>query len=198
MLPLLLASSSTYRCRQLKQLKIDFKQLSPNIPEHSKAEENAVELATRLAAQKANAVLTLIDTPSLIIGCDQVAVCKDTRLGKPGTVGNAQAQLELCAGETVYFHSAICLLNSQTLESQLSVETTEVKFKPLTATQIARYIELEPALDCAGSFKAEGLGITLFESIKADDPNSLIGLPLIKLTEMLRNEGVDPLASHLA
>jgi MAF protein len=195
MLSLLLASSSTYRCRQLKQLKIDFKQLSPNIPEHSKAEENAVELATRLATQKANAVLTLIDTPSLIIGCDQVAECNGTKLGKPGTVKNAQAQLQLCAGETVYFHSAICLLNSQTLESQVSVETTEVKFKPLTATQIARYIELEPALDCAGSFKVEGLGITLFESIKADDPNSLIGLPLIKLTDMLRNEGIDPLAS---
>ena len=122
-----------------------------------------------------------------------MAECNGELLGKPGTTEKAVNQLSTCSGQTVHFHSAICLLNSQSARCQQAVETTSVEFKLLTRPQIQRYIELEPALDCAGSFKVEGLGISLFKSIHSDDPNSLIGLPLIRLIEMLRNEGIDPL-----
>ena len=193
MLPILLASSSIYRQRQLSQLRLSFNQFSPDIDEQAAPNEKPADLAIRLAVEKARKAAQNLPDNQLIIGCDQVAECNGELLGKPGTTEKAVNQLSTCSGQTVHFHSAICLLNSQSARCQQAVETTSVEFKLLTRPQIQRYIELEPALDCAGSFKVEGLGISLFKSIHSDDPNSLIGLPLIRLIEMLRNEGIDPL-----
>ena len=120
--------------------------------------------------------------------CDQCAELDGQILGKPGTRARAQNQLSKCSGREVLFHTGICLLNSQTGKQHISVETVTVAFRTLNSLEIERYTEREPALDCAGSFKAEGLGISLFRHIHSDDPNTLIGLPLIRLIDFLKEE----------
>lgn len=189
MLPIILASSSPYRRELLQRLAIDFDCISPNIDESALPTESAEQLVSRLAQQKAQAVAA--DYPQqLIIGSDQVASLGQTILTKPGNSDKAMAQLGACSGKTVTFYTGLSLLNSKTGQQQTCVEPFSVKFRMLDTATIERYISAEQPFDCAGSFKVEGLGISLFEQLIGDDPNSLMGLPLIKLVDMLRTEGV--------
>ena len=198
MLPpkILLASSSSYRKELLKRILKDFDFAAPNINEDKLDGESLRAMSERLAKEKALALAQVYPT-HLIIGSDQVACLthnnQEIQLKKPITTEQCFLQLKLCQGNTVKFYTGLCLLNSTTMNIQTSVERSETKFRKLSDEQILKYIEKEPALDCAGGFKIEGLGIALFEHIRGDDPNTLIGLPLIRLIEMLQNEGVDVL-----
>ena len=127
---------------------------------------------------------------ALIIGSDQVAHMGDTRFGKPGTVERAIAQLQAMSGRTVIFHTALAVLNTRSGHVQLDAVPTQVRFRTLGDDEIVRYVNKERPLDCAGSAKSEGLGITLLDALSGDDPNALVGLPLIALARMLRNEGI--------
>ncbi len=191
---IVLASSSTYRRELLSKLIQNFIFDSPDIDESRLENETLNKMAERLAKEKA-IKLSRKYPDHLIIGSDQVACIninnQDTQLTKPITKEACLKQLKLCQGKTVKFYTGLCLLNSKTLHSQSSIEYYETKFRTLTDKQIMNYIDREPALNCAGGFKMEGLGIALFEHIRGDDPNSLIGLPLIRLIEMLQNEGID-------
>ncbi|MGO0306561.1 Maf family protein [Endozoicomonas acroporae] len=189
---ILLASGSPYRKRLLEQLNLTFSQASPDIDETPEPGESARELAIRLSREKA---LILADQypDTLIIASDQTAALDNRILGKPGTREQAIQQLSSCSSRQVVFHTGLCLLNTSTAEHQLTCVDYTVWFRTLSSTQIATYIDAESPLDCAGSFKCEGLGITLFEKMAGDDPDSLVGLPLITLTTMLMNEGVYPL-----
>jgi septum formation protein len=187
---LILASSSVYRQRLLTQLGLSFKSLSPDIDESAHPNEPPEELTKRLAMAKAERAL--LDHPTaLIIGSDQVAELNGLILGKPHTQERAFAQLKHCSGQTVRFFTSVALVSSQ--NHQIDLVTTEVQFRRLSDSQINSYIKKEEPLDCAGSFKCEGLGVALFKSIRSDDPSALIGLPLISLTHMLCAEGVDVL-----
>jgi len=192
MFSLVLASSSSYRKQLLDKLGLDFIQASPDIDETTQANESATSLVERLAIEKAKALANTYPD-SLIIGSDQVATFNGRIIGKPHTKDNAKSQLMQFSGQSITFLTGLCLYNSQSKQYQSMVEPFIVHFKNLTDHQIERYIEKELPLDCAGSFKSEGLGITLFSSLEGRDPNTLVGLPLIALTEMLTNEGVDPL-----
>ena len=187
---LVLASSSRYRQRLLAQLRIPYTTAAPNIDERPGGGEAPHELALRLAGAKAQAVQAAFPE-ALIIGCDQVAVVDDTLLNKPGNHANAVAQLRLMRGKPVSFFTALCLLNARTARTQSAVVTVIVHMRNLSDAQIERYLKLEQPYDCAGSARIEGLGITLVEKLEGDDPNALIGLPLIKLCDMLRNENVE-------
>ena len=187
---LILASSSPYRRNLLTQLGLTFECISPNLDEMPAAGEAACALARRLAEAKA-AYILLKHPESLAIGSDQTADLEGTTLGKPHTVERAVAQLKACSGKTVHFYSAIAVLTSR--RRQVEMVCTKVKFRTLTEPQISAYIKKEEPLDCAGSFKCEGLGIALFESIESTDPSALIGLPLISLTQMLSAEQIDVL-----
>lgn len=187
---LILASSSPYRRELLARLQLDFECDSPDIDESALTDESAEQLVQRLALEKSRAVATR-QPNSLIIGSDQAAVLADgTVLGKPGTADKAVQQLMAASGSRVIFLTGLCLLNSETGKSQLCCEQYAVQFRTLTEDMARRYVEKEQPLNCAGSFKSEGLGITLFEKFIGDDPNSLIGLPLIRLTRMLEEEGI--------
>ncbi|RYY01971.1 MAG: septum formation inhibitor Maf [Gammaproteobacteria bacterium] len=192
MQPILLASSSAYRRDLLKKLGLHFDWASPDIDESPLPNESADMLVERLAIAKANALATQYPA-HLIVGSDQVAVLGDDILGKPHNYERAFAQLRAASGQQVIFKTGICLLNTQTNNIQSSVEEFTVNFKILSDEQIHYYLNYEQPYDCAGSFKCEGLGIALFTKLSGDDPNTLIGLPLIRLIEMLNNEGVDPL-----
>jgi septum formation protein len=188
-MPLILASSSPYRRALLERLGLTFDCVSPEIDE-TPGDERAADLVRRLAHAKAQRIAE--EHPAhLIIGSDQVAELDDgSILGKPGHRANAIAQLARLSGRTVTFHTGLCLLNSATGHCQLEVEPFQVRFRTLTDAQIERYVDQEEPFDCAGSFKSEGLGIVLFEAMEGRDPNSLVGLPLILLTDMLAREGV--------
>ena len=189
MLPIILASSSPYRRELLGRLAIDFDCISPDIDESALPDESPEQLVSRLAQQKAQAVAADYQQ-HLIIGSDQVASLGQTILTKPGNSEKAKAQLGACSGKTVTFYTGLSLLNSKTGQQQACVELFSVKFRVLDKAIIERYISAEQPLDCAGSFKVEGLGISLFEQLIGDDPNSLVGLPLIKLVDMLNTEGI--------
>ena len=201
MQPIILASSSIYRREILNKLGLDYASLSPDIDEAPLPEETPEELVSRLAIDKAKAVASLCanptdsDQPPLVIGSDQVAVLDQQIITKPHTHENAYHQLRKASGREVTFLTSLCLYNASTQQHQLTVVPYEVAFLPLSDEQIHNYLKKEQPYDCAGSFKSEGLGITLFKHVRGDDPNTLIGLPLIKLVEMLRKEGVEPLAS---
>lgn len=188
-LPLVLASSSIYRRELLTKFGISFVTDSPNIDELRLPNEQPTDLVKRLAIEKARALRQKYPH-HLIIGSDQVAVCRNTVLGKPHTRSNAIAQLEKSSGETVTFLTGLCLLNSATGEYQAVVEPFNVEFRHLSRAEIERYVDQEQPFNCAGSFKSEGFGITLFARLSGDDPNSLVGLPLIRLAEMLRGHGL--------
>ncbi len=190
--PLILASSSIYRQRLLQRLRLPFTAVSPDIDETPRPAEHAADTALRLAEQKARALAGRFPD-ALIIGSDQVAVLNGEAISKPGNHANAVQQLTAASGRRVFFHTALCLLNSGNAEVQSKVISNEVKFRRLTAEQIERYLRAEKPYDCAGSAKCEGLGIALIESIRGDDPNALIGLPLIELTTMLMRAGVSVL-----
>jgi len=187
---IILASSSVYRQRLLHQLGLTFTCISPAIDESALPNESADALTRRLAIAKAEHILQ--DNPNaLVIGSDQVADLDGTILGKPYEPERAIAQLTQCSGKTVCFFTSVALLSSGM--QQVDVVTTRVRFRTLTEEQIHTYIKKEEPLDCAGSFKCEGLGVALFESIQSDDPSALIGLPLISLNRMLHATGLDVL-----
>ena len=188
--PLILASSSPYRQQLLARLGVSFDCHSPNIDETPLINESAAELVTRLGLLKANAVSST-HCNHLIIASDQAASLNGQILGKPNHHDVALKQLQACSGQKVTFHTSLCLLNSATGNYQLDTERFTVHFRDLSPEQIERYISTEQPYDCAGSFKMEGLGICLFKKMLGNDPNSLIGLPLIMLTDMLKNEGIE-------
>jgi MAF protein len=190
-MPLLLASSSPYRRELLARLQLPFNWQSPSIDEARHVGEAATDLVKRLAEEKARALAT--SHPNhLIIGSDQVAVLGDGQiLGKPHDLERAQAQLRAASGGSVTFLTGLALLNSANGLCQVDCVPFTVHFRRLDETQILRYLQREQPFDCAGSFKSEGLGITLFGSTEGEDATSLIGLPLIRLVDMLQNEGIE-------
>ncbi|WP_163931191.1 nucleoside triphosphate pyrophosphatase [Paraferrimonas sp. SM1919] len=188
----ILASTSSYRAQLLNKLNISFNCEGPHIDESPLADETPQQLVQRLALAKAKAVAQ--QHQGLIIGSDQVAFCDGKILGKPGSNANAIKQLQFCSGKTVTFYTGLCLLNSVTAHEQIICEPFEVQFRHLNLAQIHYYVEQEQPLNCAGSFKSEGLGIALFEQLSGKDPNTLVGLPLISLVQMLANENVDVLS----
>lgn len=192
---LVLASSSVYRKALLEKLHLSFTCASPDIDESEKKGEPPRQMALRLAEKKANA-LTAGYPHHLIIASDQVAILGQTQLKKTGTHSNAIEQLQLCSGQSVKFYTSVCVLNSANGELKSALDTCTVHFKKLNKQQILKYIELEHPLDCAGSFKSVGLGIALFERIQGDDPNALIGLPLIKLISLLEAFNISVLGSN--
>ncbi|MGV8918611.1 MAG: Maf family protein [Pseudomonas sp.] len=189
MLPLLLASSSPYRRELLSRLRLPFVCSSPDIDESRRPAEPAIELVQRLAREKAFA-LASSHPDHLIIGSDQVAVLNQQILGKPHTFERAREQLSAASGASVTFLTGLALLNSRTGHCQVDCVPFTVHMRDLDTASIERYLHAEQPYDCAGSFKAEGLGVSLFRSTEGPDATSLIGLPLIRLIDMLLVEGV--------
>lgn len=187
---IVLGSSSIYRQELLQRLKIPFEIATPQIDESTLPNETPEKTALRLAEAKARFVAKKY-AQALIIGSDQVAVLNGARLGKPLTHANAVKQLQFIRGKEVTFNTALCLLNSNTDRLQARVVPYRVKFRHLSDLQIENYLIKEQPYHCAGSAKSEGLGIALIERMNGDDPNALIGLPLIALIEMLGHEGVE-------
>ena len=186
---LILASSSEFRRQLLQKLLIPFNSISPKIDETALDGEKPHQTALRLAQEKAKKIGA--EYPhALVIGCDQVATLDGEQLGKPLNHQNATKQLQMMRGREVTFHSALCLYNAATGNMQAEVVPYLVRFRQLTDEQIDNYLIKEQPYQCAGSAKSEGLGIALMERMIGEDPNALIGLPLIKLITMLQNEGV--------
>lgn len=186
---LILASTSPYRRELLSRLGLCFQVENPQTDETPRPEENPEALALRLAEAKARAVAAA-HPEALIIGSDQVATVDGRIYGKPGNHERAVAQLRALSGKTVNFFTGLCLLNSRTGEAEVRGIPTLVTFRQLSDGEIERYLTREPAYNCAGAAKSEGLGIALLESMRGDDPNALVGLPLIALCDMLRRQGV--------
>ena len=184
MLPLLLASSSVYRRELLSRLRLTFSCSSPDIDESHRPGEAAHELVKRLSLEKAQALATS-HPAHLIIGSDQVAVLNEQIIGKPHTFEKARDQLLNASGASVTFLTGLTLLNSQTGHYQTDCIPFTVHMRTLSPEQIERYLHAEEPYDCAGSFKAEGLGVRLFQRTEGDDATSLVGLPLIRLVDML-------------
>jgi len=189
---IVLGSSSPFRKQLLEKLQLKFDCFSPDIDESHLVNESPSQLVQRLSLAKAKEVAKQYPD-ALIIGSDQVAVHHEKILGKPGTHEKAVAQLTAFSGETVHFITGLCLYNPVTKQHQYHQDDTLVKFRNLKHTEIDQYLQIEEPYQCAGSFKSEGLGIALFHSIESQDPNALIGLPLIKLVQMLTKEGVNVL-----
>lgn len=185
---LILASTSPYRRELLNRLQIAFEVCAPATDETPLPGEIPATTAERLAVAKAHAVLDRYPD-ALIIGSDQVAYCGTQRFSKPGSRDKAQAQLRSLSGHIVVFHTGLCLLNSRNGRTHVRGVATEVRFRELADAEIERYLDKEDALNCAGSARSEGLGVSLLEWMKSDDPTALVGLPLIALAEMLRAEG---------
>lgn len=193
-LPLILGSGSKYRREILDKLHLKYEVVKPDIDESATTSESPQQLVGRLAEAKARAVEKLMaHKQAVIIGSDQVAVCDGQILGKPGNAENAVKQLLGFVGKTVTFYTGLAVLNTATEECEVRVEPFNVEFRHLSENEIERYVELEEPFDCAGSFKSEGLGISLFNSLKGNDPNTLIGLPAIALLDMLRTHKINPL-----
>jgi len=189
---LILGSSSPFRAEILTKIGLDFITASPDIDESSQAGEQPEQLVQRLSEQKAYKIAEYHPN-ALIIGSDQVAVLDGAVLGKPGDHDTAVKQLMDASGKTVLFMTGLALLNSHTKTIQSLVEPFEVTFKKLSLAQIDYYLRQEQPYQCAGSFKSEAFGISLFSKLSGDDPNSLIGLPLIRLISLLEAEGIDVL-----
>lgn len=185
----MLASTSPYRRDLLARLRLPFEVRAPAVNEAALPGEAARETALRLAQAKARAVAPGCPA-ALIIGCDQVAELDGVSLGKPGSHANAVAQLKAMRGRSVLFHTALTLFNARTGALQTAEVPTTVRFRHYGDAEIERYLEVERPYDCAGSARIEGLGIVLVESVHSTDPTALIGLPLMQLAAMLRNEGV--------
>lgn len=188
--PLILASSSVYRRDLLERLRLPFDVAAPNVDETPLPGETADRTALRLAEAKAR-VTAQSGQNALIIGSDQVAVLDGERLDKPGSHAKAVRQLNAMRGKSVVFHTALCLYNCGSDRVQVANVPTRVTFRNFTDAQIERYLTSERPYDCAGSAKIEGLGIALVERVVSDDPTALIGLPLIQLISMLKNEGIE-------
>ena len=186
---LVLGSTSRYRAELLRRIYADFEQRAPGTDETPLPHETPRDRALRLAIAKARAAAEGLDD-ALVIGSDQVAELGGAMLDKPGTQQRARDQLAASSGREVHFHTALCLHDTRTGQDRVHVDHTVVRFRSLAPEEIDRYIEREQPLDCAGSFKCEGLGISLFERIENEDPSALIGLPLIALARMLREAGI--------
>lgn len=185
---LVLASTSRYRRELLARLNIPFDIAAPDVDETPLKGEAPQALAQRLASAKTRAVQPAWPD-ALIIGSDQVAVVGDIIIGKPGNFDNAVAQLKVMRGKAIHFFTALCVLNARTGRQQSALVPVTVHMRDISDAQIERYLRAEEPYDCAGSARIEGLGITLVAKLEGEDPNALIGLPLIALCEMLRNEG---------
>lgn len=190
--PVILASTSRYRRELLGKLGLKFDCCAPDIDESPLPHESAPDLAERLATQKAHSMAATYPH-HLIIGSDQVAVCDGHLLGKPGNRERAIQQLQRQSGRAVSFYTGISLLDSPSGHIISAVDCCTVYFRHLSDRQIVDYLDREQPFDCAGSFKSEGLGIALFDKIIGEDPNALIGLPLIKLIDLLNDFGVQVL-----
>jgi septum formation protein len=186
---LVLASTSPFRRELLARLQIPFETIAPQADESALPGETPAATARRLAEAKARAVVQSYPD-ALIIGSDQVAASGSERFGKPERRGNAIVQLRQMRGKEVIFHTGLCLLNAVTGRAQVRCIDTHVGFRDLSDAEIESYLDKEDALNCAGSAKSEGLGISLLSYLRGDDPNALVGLPLIALCDMLRAEGV--------
>lgn len=184
-----LGSTSPFRKALLEKLHLDFLTDSPDIDESRQPGETPEQLVARLACEKAKAVAQR-HPDALVIGSDQVAVNGEEILGKPGGHEKAMEQLRAASGKQVRFLTGLCLYNSVSQSQQVIVEPFSVHFRALSDEQINNYLMAEEPYNCAGSFKSEAMGIALFEKLEGDDPNSLIGLPLIQLIKMLEKEGV--------
>jgi len=194
---LILASTSPYRRRLLERLCLPFTCVDPAIEESMREGESPSERASRLATEKVSTAAQTLQGNAIVIGSDQVA-CLDTEiLHKPGTREAAERQLAASSGQTVRFWTAVSVWTSPDQAPTQRVVPCEVKMRVLRADEISRYVALEQPWDCAGSFKWESLGITLFEAMRTEDPTALEGLPLIALSELLRQAGVSlPLAAQ--
>jgi septum formation protein len=186
--PIVLASTSPFRRELLSRLALPFETATPDIDESRYSHEPPLDMVRRLSEAKARACAS--SRNALVIGSDQVATIGDEVLGKPGTHERAAGQLRRLSGHCVTFLTGLCLLNTATDEVQVDVIPFRVHFRNLDDVQIERYLRHDQPYNCAGSFKSEGLGITLFERMEGDDPTALIGLPLIRLTHMLARAGV--------
>jgi MAF protein len=189
---LVLASTSPFRKIILEKLNLAFDCAKPNVNETPLINETAIELVERLAVEKAKAVASQFPN-ALIIGSDQVALSAGKILGKPHNFENGFKQLSSFSGKAVEFHTGLCVFDSSTGRSLSLVDLFTVHFKELSAQEITAYLHAEVPYNCAGSFKSEGLGICLFEKLEGDDPNTLIGLPLIRLISLLKAQGLDVL-----
>jgi septum formation protein len=185
---LILASTSPYRRELLSRLALPFETRAPGVDEAQLAREAPADRALRLALEKARAVAQA-HPEALVIGADQVAACGDRLLDKPGNAARARDQLEALSGRTALFYTACAVLGGSRKVHLAHIDTTTVLFRKLNASEIERYIERERPFDCAGGFRAESLGISLFECIECRDPTALIGLPLIWLAAALREAG---------
>jgi septum formation protein len=195
---LVLGSSSVYRKELLARLHLPFLTRSPDVDESPQMGERPKGMAQRLALLKAQAVALICASEAMdaiVIGSDQVADLNGQCLGKPGTHDRAVAQLQAMSGHTVHFHTAVAVLRPSTGFQANFVNTVSVVFRALDAHAIEAYLQLEQPYDCAGSAKAEGLGVALLERIDSSDPTALIGLPLIELAHVLRQAGLDPLSA---
>jgi septum formation protein len=187
---IILASGSKYRKELLSRLGLDFEAWAPDVDETPQRGEPPRETATRLARVKAQAAARRYPE-AWVIGSDQVADLDGRPINKPGSLEAARQQLRELSGHTVLFHTAVYLCNRRLDRSHERLVTTETAFRRLTAAEIDRYLAREPAIDCAGSAKSEGLGISLLARLSGEDPTALVGLPLIALSAMLRAEGFD-------
>jgi septum formation protein len=190
--PLILASTSTYRRALLDRLGLPFMAVAPAVDETPEPGELPALLAARLARRKALA--PAVDD-AVVIGADQVATLDGAAIGKPGHRAAALEQLEACQGRSILFHTAVAVSDRRSGRLVEHIDLTRVHFARRSRDELERYVDLEPAFDCAGGFKAEALGIVLFQSIESRDPTALIGLPLIWLAATLRELGFDPLAA---
>ena len=189
MLPLILASTSPFRAELLTRLQLPFETFAPDINETPLVGESPESMVLRLTKGKAEVAKAQFPN-HLIIASDQCATCDDKIIGKPGTHARAVEQLSRFSNRSVVFLTGLCLLNTATNHMQIDCVPFKVTFRELTEQQIENYLHLEKPYQCAGSFKSEGLGISLFAKMSGEDPNALIGLPLIRLTSFLANEDV--------
>lgn len=192
---LVLGSTSPFRKNILEKLNIPFKCAKPNVDETELAGEQPQALVERLAIEKAKAAGTNFDN-ALIIGSDQVAVCEGEILGKPHNFDNAVKQLSKFSGKSIIFYTGLCVYDTAKDKALSLVEPFTVHFNQLQIDEIENYLNAEEPYNCAGSFKSEGLGICLFNRLEGDDPNTLIGLPLIKLVSLLKAHGLNVLAEQ--
>ncbi|ABV87820.1 Maf family protein [Shewanella pealeana] len=187
--PIVLASTSTFRQQLLKKLELEFCCCSPDVDETPVDNESPIELVLRLAKLKAEAG-TKLHPNAIVIGSDQVAVINNQIIGKPLNRETAIAQLTAASGQAITFYTGLAVHNAKTGSVDAIVEPFTVHFRSLTSKQISNYVDIEQPFYCAGSFKSEGLGIALFERLEGKDPNTLIGLPLISLIDLLADQGI--------
>jgi len=194
---LILASTSRYRQELLARLRLPFEVIAPQVDETPLPDETPSALALRLATAKARAV-TRLRPGAVVIGSDQVADLEGEPLGKPGTHERAVAQLRRLRGRQVQFHTAVAVVRGAPAFERAMLASVSVAFRELDDDEIEHYLRTEQPYDCAGSAKCETLGIALLEAIESDDPTTLVGLPLIRTCELLRQAGIDPLRAARA